>query len=238
MSRWACRARCWPRLCLIDTPGVGGLVAGHTALTLAVIERADALLFVVNGSGEFTESELRFLAQITDRTSTVVFALAQIDKYAEWQKILDRNRELLARHAPRFANAAWHPVTALRYEESVEAEAEADGRPDIAADRRASSGGWSLLDGLRERVIVRAEAVRSGNASRWPRQRSRTSTRRRSHCWNRFREIPSWHGRWRSGVTGSSGCRAPTRRGGRVCRPKWGIWNGTSSTASGSCATI
>ncbi|MFC0863378.1 dynamin family protein [Sphaerimonospora cavernae] len=149
-------------LILIDTPGVGGLVAGHTALTLAVIDRADALLFVVNGSGEFTESELQFLAQITDRTATVVFALAQIDKYAEWQKVLDRNRELLARHAPRFAGAPWHPVSALRYEEA--AEAEADGRPDIAADRRASSGVRNLLDGLRERVIARAEAVRNGNA--------------------------------------------------------------------------
>ncbi|MBX6386424.1 MAG: dynamin family protein [Microbispora sp.] len=149
-------------LILIDTPGVGGLVAGHTALTLAVIDRADALLFVVNGSSEFTESELQFLAQITDRTATVIFALAQIDKYAEWQKILDRNRELLARHAPRFANAPWHPVSALRYEEA--AEAEADGRPDIAESRRAGSGVRDLLDDIRARVIARAEAVRNGNA--------------------------------------------------------------------------
>src|SRR5579859_5514610 len=37
---------------LVDTPGVGGLVAGHAALTLAALTMADALLFVVNGSGE------------------------------------------------------------------------------------------------------------------------------------------------------------------------------------------
>jgi len=149
-------------LCLVDTPGVGGLIAGHTALTLAVVDRADALLFVVNGSSEFTESELRFLAEITGRTTTVLFALAQIDKYADWEKILDRDRELLARHAPRLADSPWFPVSALRYEEAVEAEA--DGRPDIAEDRRARSGVRELLAGLRERVVARADAVRNENA--------------------------------------------------------------------------
>ena len=44
---------------LIDTPGVGGLVSGHAELTLAALSMADALLFVVNGSGELTRFRVR-----------------------------------------------------------------------------------------------------------------------------------------------------------------------------------
>ena len=97
-------------LTLIDTPGVGGLTAGHAAITLATLDRADALLFVVNGHTELTASELAFLERATERVSVVLFVLTQFDQAPEWRAVLARNRELIAGHAPRHANAPWFVV--------------------------------------------------------------------------------------------------------------------------------
>ncbi|HET9757174.1 MAG TPA: dynamin family protein, partial [Candidatus Limnocylindrales bacterium] len=47
-------------LTLVDTPGVGGLNAGHAAATLAFLPSADALVFVTDASAELSGPELEF----------------------------------------------------------------------------------------------------------------------------------------------------------------------------------
>ncbi|GAA4255940.1 dynamin family protein [Dactylosporangium darangshiense] len=136
-------------LMLIDTPGVGGLVAGHAAITMATLNAADALMFVVNGSSELTASECRFLQRATERIATVFFVLTQIDKYPSWRDTLAANHELLAQHAPRYANAPWFAVSARK--------AAAGGR------HLADSGVPELADALQARVASRADDLRSAN---------------------------------------------------------------------------
>jgi Dynamin family len=146
---------------LIDTPGVGGLVSGHARITMATLAHADALVFVVNGSTELTASELRFLAEATTRIAEVVFVLAQTDKYRSWPEVLERNRALLAEHAPRWATAPWYPVSSRAKEDGLTALA--------AGDRETAAGGWAhiafdpLPAALTGRIAVRAAELRLAN---------------------------------------------------------------------------
>lgn len=138
---------------LVDTPGVGGLLAGHASLTLAALQRADALLFVVNGSHELTRSELQFLQQATERTRTVLFALTAVDRDPGWRAGLERNRELLRTHAPQFLDAPWFPVSS-KFKSDADRLAPADA--DFAAQLHERSGFAPLLAELRDNIGRRA----------------------------------------------------------------------------------
>jgi hypothetical protein len=148
---------------LIDTPGVGGLIAGHASLTLAALPRADALVFVVNGESELTRSEWEFLKLAADSSATVLFVLAQTDKYPSWEAVLAANRRLLAEHAPTLAGAPWFPVSSAMRLDAVEwAEA---GRPEASlAEQR--SGFEPLAEALVRDVAVRSARLRAVDAAR------------------------------------------------------------------------
>lgn len=126
-------------LTLVDTPGVGGLVAGHARITMATLSQADALVFVVNGSGELTASELRFLEQATERIAEVVFVLTQTDKYREWPAVLQRNRALLAEHAPATPPPPGSRSAAVPRRTRTRRSPRATGRPPCAVWRPAAS---------------------------------------------------------------------------------------------------
>ncbi|MDT5042027.1 MAG: hypothetical protein QOE51_3012 [Actinoplanes sp.] len=97
---------------LLDTPGVGGLDPAHTAVALAAVDQATALLFAADASAPLSAPELAFLVAASERVDAVVFALTKVDAYPGWRRILDDNRALLRAHAPRFADAPWFPVSA------------------------------------------------------------------------------------------------------------------------------
>ncbi len=99
-------------LTLVDTPGVGGLDSLHAEIALDAVERATALLFVVDASSPFSQPELNFLIEASKRVNFVVFALTKVDAYPGWRTILTDNRNQLQTHAPRFASAPWFPVSA------------------------------------------------------------------------------------------------------------------------------
>lgn len=147
---------------LIDTPGVGGLVSGHAALTLAALSLADALIFVVNGSSELTASEYTFLGQATERVATVLFVMTQTDKYPKWRQVLARNQVLITRHAPAFADAPWFPVSSRLRLDAVRLAASA---PDRAADLEERAGFGALTRALTEQIAGRAGDLRAANAA-------------------------------------------------------------------------
>lgn len=147
---------------LIDTPGVGGLVSGHAALTLAALNLADALIFVVNGSSELTASEYTFLGQATKRVATVLFVMTQTDKYPKWRQVLARNQVLITRHAPAFADAPWFPVSSRLRLDAVRLAASA---PDRAAGLEERAGFGALTQALTEQIAGRAGDLRAANAA-------------------------------------------------------------------------
>ena len=112
---------------LLDTPGVGGLDPAHTAVALDAVERATALLFAADASAPLSQPELAFLVAASERVDVVVFALTKVDAYPGWRRILDDNQALLRAHAPRFADAAWFPVSARLAELALTAPADQQG---------------------------------------------------------------------------------------------------------------
>jgi hypothetical protein len=83
-------------LTIVDTPGMGGLGSGHAAATLSFLPFADGLILTSDASAELSMPEVEFLADATKLCPTVMLVLTKIDVYAEWERILEINREHLA----------------------------------------------------------------------------------------------------------------------------------------------
>jgi Dynamin family len=148
-------------LVLVDTPGVGGLNAGHRQVTLTALKRADALLFVVSAERELTDSECQFLHDATQKIATVIFVLTKADRNHLWRDILEKNVRLVGQHAPRFGSALWFAVSSVAIDEADQAER--DGDLTWSAKLRASSGFPELTDELRTRIAARGREIRLAN---------------------------------------------------------------------------
>ncbi len=83
-------------LMLVDTPGMGGLGAGHAAATLAFLPFADGLVLVSDASAELSAPEIEFMRRAVELCPTVLFAQTKIDLYPAWSHIADLNRGHLA----------------------------------------------------------------------------------------------------------------------------------------------
>lgn len=79
-------------LVIVDTPGMGGLGAGHAAATMSFLPFADGLLFASDASAELSAPEVEFLRRASELCPTVLFVQTKIDLYPNWQRIMDLNR--------------------------------------------------------------------------------------------------------------------------------------------------
>jgi GTP-binding protein EngB required for normal cell division len=149
------------RLSLVDTPGVGGLDAIHGELARQAAEAATALLFVVDDSAPFTSGEIAFLTEIAEQVETVIFAVTKIDQFRGWRQVVNANRKLLAEHAPRFAHAAFHPVSPRMFE-----LAGTTPKPDTARLLRERAGIPKLQEDLQDLVAGRSAMLAEANTLR------------------------------------------------------------------------
>jgi hypothetical protein len=83
-------------LMIVDTPGMGGLGAGHAAATLAFLPFADGLVLASDASAELSAPEIDFMRRAVELCPTVLFAQTKIDLYPSWPRIFDLNRGHLA----------------------------------------------------------------------------------------------------------------------------------------------
>ncbi|QRP46150.1 dynamin family protein [Amycolatopsis sp. FDAARGOS 1241] len=149
------------RVTLVDTPGVGGLDSLHGELAREAAASATALLFVLDASAPFTSTELQFLRDVADRVETVLFVLAKTDVFRGWREILEADRQLLAQHAPRFAGAVFHPVSARVFETAAKAPNE-----QVAAMLREKSGIAAVQVALQEMLVGRSLMLAEANTLR------------------------------------------------------------------------
>lgn len=149
------------RMAIVDTPGVGGLESMHGELAMEAAATGTALLFVIDASAPFSRGELNFLRDIGDRVETVLFALSKTDQYRGWRQVLEANKVLLAEHAPRFADAPLHPVSARMFEMAAKAP-----NPDAAGMLRERSGVIELMVALQKLLTGRAAMLVEANTLR------------------------------------------------------------------------
>ncbi len=147
-------------LALIDTPGVGGLRAGHSRTTLTALGRADALLFVCDARQPILAPEVEFLVEAAARVPTVVVAVTKCDVNPGYEVVVEETRRRLAetpalRDAPVFAVA---PPLADRAAEVEDTE--------TAALFRELSGMNGLSAALTERARAGTAALRVVNSAR------------------------------------------------------------------------
>lgn len=148
----------------IDTPGVGGLDATHGETTLAALSGADALIFVLDASAPLSEPELRFLTKAAQRIQSVVLVMTKTDVFPGWRTILDEDRKLLEKAAPRFAG---QEIIRVRSPLFFEAARKRDAGDTEAADRLLERCGiGQLIQYLREHVAGRAASIRLANGHR------------------------------------------------------------------------
>ncbi|WP_290056748.1 dynamin family protein [Amycolatopsis solani] len=149
------------RLSLVDTPGVGGLDSLHGELAKEAAAGATALLFVVDASAPFTSTELQFLRDVGERVETVVFALTKVDAFRGWREVMAADQQLLREHAPRFADAVFHPVSARMFETAAKAPNE-----QMAAMLREKSGVAAIQTALQELLVGRSAMLGEANTLR------------------------------------------------------------------------
>ncbi len=82
-------------LCVVDTPGVGGLGSGHGAATRSVLSSAHAVLLVTDASQELTAPELDFLRQALGACPQVAVALTKTDLHPDWRRVAELDRQHL-----------------------------------------------------------------------------------------------------------------------------------------------
>lgn len=148
-------------LTLVDTPGIGGLDGRHAELAARAAENATALLMVLDAGSPAGRDELEFLGWLAERVETVVLALGRIDAHRGWREIAEADAALLARHAPRFAGATLHPVSAR-----LAGLASQAATPELAAALREQSGIAALQTALQEQVSSRAALLHHANVLR------------------------------------------------------------------------
>ncbi|ANN14304.1 dynamin [Amycolatopsis orientalis] len=149
------------RVSIVDTPGVGGLDSMHGELAKEAAAGATALLFVVDASSPFTAPELQFLHDMGERVETVLFALTKTDQFRGWREVLEADRRLLAEHAPRFADAVFHPVSARMFETAAKAPNE-----QMAMMLREKAGIAALQGALQEMLVGRSAMLGEANTLR------------------------------------------------------------------------
>ena len=84
-------------LCLVDTPGVGGLDSAHGFLTLGALGMAQGTLFVTDAAQELTAPELEFLRTAVERCAMTALVVTKTDLYPQWRRIVELDRGHLAR---------------------------------------------------------------------------------------------------------------------------------------------
>jgi hypothetical protein len=71
-----------------------------------------AVVFVVSAVAPLTESDCAVLDAAAAHTDLVLGAVSKIDTHRRWREMLDTDQQVLATHAPRYADVPWVGVAA------------------------------------------------------------------------------------------------------------------------------
>src|SRR3712207_6358672 len=143
-------------MAILDTPGVGGLTRGHSAITMSALDTAHALLFVMDAGAPLSRPEIEFLGAAAQRNDAVVLAMTKTDLHPEWEVICADDRALIAKHLPRLAGV---PIVSISSRLADEASRLASANSAAAAQLRELSGVDVLIQQLRSTVAARAQTL-------------------------------------------------------------------------------
>lgn len=147
-------------LTIVDTPGTGGLEAGHARTTLSILRTADALLFVCDCKQPILAPEIAFLTEATRRIPTVVIAVTKCDVNPDFELVVDETRQRVAR------TRGLEEVPVLGVAAPLADRAATMTNPRHSGQLRELSGIAPLLSALRRHSSAGSATVRFDNAAR------------------------------------------------------------------------
>jgi Dynamin family len=118
-----------PGLCLLDTPGVGGLDSAHGVVTLSALDLAQGLVFVTDAAQELTAPEVEFLRMAFERCPTAACVVTKTDLHQHWRRIVELDRGHLERAGLPLPVFAVSSYLRLQPEQDDELVAESGFRP-------------------------------------------------------------------------------------------------------------
>lgn len=83
---------------LVDTPGLGAMYKSHEWITQNYVQKASAVIFVMDPERPLVEKEKDFIFKVLDITPHILFVMTKIDMYSNdvIENIIARDEELLA----------------------------------------------------------------------------------------------------------------------------------------------
>ena len=142
---------------LVDTPGVGGLHAGHARTTLAALRQADVLLFVCDATQPILAPEVTFLRAATLRVPAVLIAATKTDVNPDFEVVVAETRTRLTAE-PALRAVPVFPVAAALASRIVDNDR-------VAARLAELSGIAPLVASIRAQAAA-GDALRTANAAR------------------------------------------------------------------------
>lgn len=129
-------------LCLVDTPGVGGMFASHTAVTAMALPQADVIGFVGGASDPLLKPELAFCERFSKHTKTWLHIVTKKDTANNAETILADNLKKLRTVMPHI------PIEGVTVSSFLEGEYRQTGVEELSQQggfRRLESALWRLL---------------------------------------------------------------------------------------------
>jgi len=119
---------------------------------------------VVGAGSPMDAGELEALAAVAGAVESAVFALVGTEAHRGWRTVLEADRELVGERVPRFADAAWFPVSPV-----LAARARGTGTDGEPLRRRAGIAPLQrhlqALLARRRRMLGEANALRAGTTA-------------------------------------------------------------------------
>jgi GTPase SAR1 family protein len=143
---------------LVDTPGVGGLHAGHARTTLAALRQADVLLFVCDATQPILAPEVTFLREATLRVPAVLIAATKTDVNPDFDVVIAETRTRLASE-PTLRSVPVFPLAAPLAHKAADVE-----NQRVAARLAELSGIGALIASIRWQAAA-GDGLRLANAA-------------------------------------------------------------------------
>ncbi len=134
-------------ICLVDTPGIGSVNPEHGEATRRFIDRADAVLFLVNTDPVISQSECNFLDFLRDYVNRFLFVVTKIDRFSPRER--QQSVAYTARTIEQHAGLSRPPIY------PVSAKLAVLGRSEPDEVKYTASGFPEFLNGL-HRFLVEA----------------------------------------------------------------------------------
>jgi hypothetical protein len=142
-------------MCLVDTPGIGSVFAGNTAVTRAFVPHIDAALIVLGADPPISGEELILLEELASQVQEIVFVLSKADRLtaSECSEAIEFARRTLAQKIKREVGRVFQVSAA----EWLNAAGPSRDGPALLAEleRLARESGPALVEAAENRGIQR-----------------------------------------------------------------------------------